>query len=365
MSKAILFVTPYMRTGGTEKVVYALARGLTEKGWTTAIASSGGPLAEKIKGEGVNTFCVAELKSKRPFDLIRAATKVRKIISNYDRVLLNSHSFTAALVCGFANTFSRTCPKHVFTMHIPENVNYYFVMGSCLNFLSDRVVTVCMETSEALRRHGLLRDKTVVIYNGIDTELFDFHPLREWEGKIHIGIVARLVDRKGHKDLFRAAKQLSSRYDLVVHIIGDGPARQSLEALAYKLSLADRIVFWGDRDDVPERLRGLHLFVLPSYYEGFPLTILEAMSAGVPVVASNVNGIPEVISHGHNGLLVRPGDPLSLSKAMAELIESAQRRNKLIVQARRTIEQRFSVRKMVDSYERLFEQLLSLSADRN
>ena len=365
MKKAILFVTPYMRTGGTEKVVYALARGLKERGWVTAVVSSGGPLADKIAMEGVKTFHVEELKSKRPLCLIRAAAKVRKIMNAYDRVLLNSHSFSAAVVCGLANCRLHPWSKHVFTMHIPENTNYYYIMGICLNFLSNRVVTVCMETAQALRKHGLVSDKMVVIYNGIDTGNFSFKPFRKWEGKIHIGIVARLVERKGHRDLLMAARDLSSRYDMIVHIIGDGPARQTLEVLANNLNLSERVVFWGDRDDIAERLQTLHLFVLPSYYEGFPLTILEAMSCGVPVVASNVNGIPEVISDGVNGLLVRAGDPISLSRAIEQMIKSPQSRERLVTEARKTIEKRFSLPTMIDSYARLFEDLTSHFASDN
>jgi glycosyltransferase involved in cell wall biosynthesis len=140
--------------------------------------------------------------------------------------------------------------------------------------------------------------------------------------------VARLEAGKGLDVLLRAAAHLP---EATFAIAGDGPERVVLEALARALGVDERVRFLGFRNDVEALLAGCDVFVLPSLDEGFPLSVLEAMAACRPVVASDVGGVPEAITHDETGLLVPPGNPDALAAALARLLDDAPTRRRLAI----------------------------------
>jgi glycosyltransferase involved in cell wall biosynthesis len=186
---------------------------------------------------------------------------------------------------------------------------------------ADKVVAL----SESL---GRLASQTLpdlrygVVPNGVDLRLF--HPAdagtRAEDGRIRCLAVARLVERKGLDTLIRALAQLEpGRFQL--EIVGDGPARESLRELAVSLGVAEEVRFLGslDRAEVAQRYREADLFTLPSTAESFGNVFAEALASGLPVVATEVGGIPDLVEHGINGLLVAPGDPTGLAQAIRYL----------------------------------------------
>ena len=122
--------------------------------------------------------------------------------------------------------------------------------------------------------------------------------------------------------------------------------------------MGDRVRFFGHRDDVPALLRESDIFVLPSRSEAFPNGLIEAMAAGLPVVATAVGGIVELVRHGENGLLVRPGDSRDLANAIQQLVDDPRRAAALASHARRTIEARYSFERMVTAFERVYAKEL-------
>lgn len=209
-------------------------------------------------------------------------------------------------------------------------------------------------------------DSPYVIYNGVDTDYFDSGAIDEnyrkecvkefqVEGNPVIGIAARLTKQKGHTVLIRAFSQLLGDWpDARLLIAGDGEERSTLENLTGDLGLCERVSFLGSIRNVREFLSILDLFVHPSLFEGLGIAVIEAMSMGLPIVASKVDGLAELISDGVEGLLVEPGNPGELCQAMNRILGNSALGAKLGSQARTKAVDQFSLKTMVQKYQELY-----------
>jgi glycosyltransferase involved in cell wall biosynthesis len=167
--------------------------------------------------------------------------------------------------------------------------------------------------------------------------------------------VANLRLEKGHEVLIRAAALIAREIpDLVVQLVGAGAMREALLGQIDALRLTKVVRLLGDREDVPDVLDRTGIFVLPSRTEAFPNSVMEAMAMRLPVVASDVGGIPELIEHGRNGVLVPPGDERALAAAVLDLFRNPARASRLAASARATIEARYSFERMVREFEVLY-----------
>jgi glycosyltransferase involved in cell wall biosynthesis len=171
--------------------------------------------------------------------------------------------------------------------------------------------------------------------------------------------VARLDGQKGITHLLDA---ISAMPRASFAIAGDGPNRAALEARAASLGLNDRVRFLGHRQDVPSLLAASDLFVLPSLYEGLPLSVLEAMAAGVPVIATAIGGTDEVVRDGETGTLVQPADAGALASAIARTLADRERASRLALAARSLVAREYSVPAMVRAVSRLYDELLARSS---
>jgi L-malate glycosyltransferase len=237
--------------------------------------------------------------------------------------------------------------------------------------LAVKWVTVSVAVSEAIRRQvaedrRVPAAKTRTIRYGVDTDRFrpgNGAAVRRslgLSGKGPVfGTIARLTEQKGHRYLLEAASRaLRVRPDLNFVFAGDGPLRDSLTARARSLGIADRVRFLGYRTDVTALLAAFDVFTLPSLYEGLPNAVLEAMACGRPVVATAVDGTPEVVAEGETGLLVPPRDPDRLSEAVLRLAGDARLRTSMGAEARRRAVRDHGVDGQVDAFHRLYQELL-------
>lgn len=211
--------------------------------------------------------------------------------------------------------------------------------------------------------------KTLLIKNGVDTERFAAAaslattPASPWgQGDIVIGTVARIQDVKNHRGLVAAFSRLrelvpEQRERLRLSIVGDGPLMGEVRAQVSALGLQDVTWLPGSRADVAALLHGFSLFTLPSLAEGTPVSMLEAMACGLPVVASNVGGIPEVVSDGVEGTLVPPQDVEALAQALAAYARNPAMRTQRGEAARARVEAAFSMRAMLAEYGKLYDRL--------
>jgi glycosyltransferase involved in cell wall biosynthesis len=222
------------------------------------------------------------------------------------------------------------------------------------------VVANSSAAAALLRREGISGARIRVIPNGVAG---GSHARREWRPIRALLTVANLRREKAHEILLDAVARLAPAHpDLRVRVAGDGPRAAELRALAATLGIADRVSFLGHRDDVDALLAEADVFVLPSRSEAFPNSVVEAMAAGLPVVATTVGGLPELVQPGRTGLLVPPDDGAALARAIASLIAHPERARALGDTARETVARRYSFDRMVRAFERLYLSQLELAS---
>ena len=200
---------------------------------------------------------------------------------------------------------------------------------------------------------GVPEERLRLIPNGLD--LSRFTPQRPPAAIRRIVTVANLRAEKGHDTILAAAPAILERHpDATFTFAGDGPRRDALETFARALGVAERVRFLGECQDVAPVLAASDLFVLPSRSEAFPNAVIEAMAAGLPVVASRVGGIPEVVRHGENGVLVPPDDPQAVADAILGLMDRRDEAAALGAAARADVARDYTIDRMVERFEDLY-----------
>lgn len=200
---------------------------------------------------------------------------------------------------------------------------------------------------------GLPASSVRVIHNAVPDR--DLRPSPRFRAGPTVGTIGRLDTQKGHDVLVRALPRLPN---VTAVVVGDGPERDALTNLAQELGVADRLVLTGWREDARDLLTTFDVFALPSRFEGFPLVVLEAMLASVPVVASDVGSVSEAIVDGETGVLVEAEDAEALAAAIAALVTDEPRRQRLGANARRHVLENFSPAATAKAFESLYEEIL-------
>lgn len=225
-----------------------------------------------------------------------------------------------------------------------------------LRFVSaaDNVIVLCSQSQQEALAAGFSPEQIVRIPNCVDTAVFAPPPKPAVSGNILFA--GRLDKMKGVDVLLASIAELRARgVTCCCTIVGDGPSKKELEQRAAALALNGQVVFTGPRPDIVSYLHQASAFVLPSHSEGMPNVILEAMACGLPIVATAVGGIPDIIQNGRNGLLIPPGDAAALAAALAALLNDADLAARLGSQARSDAECRYSITSVVDRYLMLYQ----------
>lgn len=200
------------------------------------------------------------------------------------------------------------------------------------------------------------------IYNGVDQARFVPRQGPADNPEVAVGTVGRLAEVKNQQFLIRAVAHLlenaNPNYSLKLVLIGDGPQRDELEQLVCELGVSDVVCFMGDRSDIPDQMRDLDIFVLPSLGEGISNTILEAMATGLPVIATAVGGNLELVKPGVNGELVPVNDVQALAEAIDELARETEQRKLLGKHGLQQVRQTFNWQRTVDEYLAVYDELL-------
>jgi glycosyltransferase involved in cell wall biosynthesis len=345
----VLLVITLAEVGGAQAYVAALLPALVTRFDVAVAAHGSGPLRDAAEAAGARYIPLRHVR--RPLSLWRDPAGFFELVRLVRRErpdLLHASSSKAGVLGRMAAAAARV-PVRIFTVH-----GWAFAahsgMPSRLYRLADRLmdplttVTICV--SEHEREAGLAagtcaRSRTVVIPNAVDVAASPRFRSEE-RARPRILAVGRLKPPKDFQTLVEALAALPhGSFDAL--IVGDGPDRARLEEQIRELWLTGRVRLAGQRRDVPELLAGADVFVLPSRSEGHPVSVLEAMAAGVPVVASRVGGIPEQVEDGVTGLLVEPGDPEALAAALGRLAADPALRRRLGVAGRRRAEKAFDL----------------------
>lgn len=220
--------------------------------------------------------------------------------------------------------------------------------------------------SEHLRGYlfnrGVPEKRIRTIPNGIDTELFinkTASDIFRDAGEIRLGVIGRLTEQKGLFYLFKAFAGLVNEEKLKLHlyVIGEGYYLDKLKQAVDEFKIRENVTFTGFCKDMGSVFSELDLAVMPSLSEGLPITLLEAMAAGVPVIATAVGGIPSLIKDGSVGRLVPPRDAEALAVAIAELAASKELRNEISINAKRWIDERYSIQNTIEGYQSFYSEL--------
>lgn len=212
--------------------------------------------------------------------------------------------------------------------------------------------------------NGVQQDRINVIYNGIDLTRFnqrrdgDSPPAKESSGYPTLGSIMNLSCDKDFTTLLNGfALVLSSYPNASLRIVGHGPAEVEVKQLSRELNIEQHVDFLGFRNDIPDLLSGFDVLIHSTRTEGLGIAVLEAMAAGVPVAATHVGGIPEIVKDGRSGVLFEPGDTEALSSAVVDLLENKEKRLDMIDSARQQVKARFSLQIMCGQYGELYSRI--------
>lgn len=238
------------------------------------------------------------------------------------------------------------------------------VHASIVNSMATCIVAVSERTRQQSQEEGIRADKIVMIPNGItpvSVADFDRHATRAElgfaEGDVFLLSVGRLVYQKAHEYLVSAMPAvLKEMPNIKVGICGDGVLRADLEEQIHSLGLGEKVKLFGMQSDVTKFLAAADVFVLPSRWEGLPIALLEAMSAGLPIIATRVEGVDQTVENGVHGLLVSPGSPEELAKAILQLSAAPEQRRVMGEAGRAQILERYTIDQMCEQYLNLFKQ---------
>jgi glycosyltransferase involved in cell wall biosynthesis len=349
--------------GGAEQVVMRLAARLDRRRFEPFICclDRPGPFAGQAEAAGVE---VVALGKRGPLDA-RAAWRLARLLRSRRVDVVHTHLWGASLWGRLAAVGARV-PVIVTTEHNVDSWKrrHHLALDRVLAPATTHLVAVSQQVRAFYEARGVGRGRWCVVYNGVDTSETPrrgrgeaFRELGLGTDEPVVGLVGRLVPAKAPEVFLEALAQAAARVPgLRGLVVGDGPLRSDLEAGARRLGLEGRVVFAGVRQDVPALLSGLDALLFSSLREGLSMAMLEAMAAGVPVVATDVGGTPELIEAGVSGLLVPPGRPEILADALVRLLEDTAGGDAIRRAARRRVEERFSLERMTASYEALYDE---------
>lgn len=363
----ILYLTNHLNTGGITSYVLALAKGLKKRGHNIYLASSGGDLLEKFIQSAVSYISVP-LKTKKELSLqvFISAFKLAKFIKEQKIDIIHANTRVTQVLAGLlewlcAKPFLSTC--HGFFR--PRILRRLFPCWG------KRVIAISQEVKEHLINDFKVKEEDIkLIYHGIDADKFARYALSDMQyakqkyglgnGPV-ISIIARLSDVKGHLYLIEAMKDILAQIpEAWLLIVGEGKMEKRLTERCQELNIKKSVVFIPSVADTREILAITDIFAMPSLKEGLGLGIMEAMAAGLCVVASDVGGIKSLISQGVNGVLVKARESRGISQAIVSLLKDAGKRKSLGDNARELIRDKFSDDKMILETERVYQECLSL-----
>ncbi|MDH7500942.1 MAG: glycosyltransferase [candidate division NC10 bacterium] len=330
-----------------------------------------GEIGEELERKGME---VKVLGARASGSSLRTLWKLYQFLRVEPVAVLRPHKYHSALYGVLAGRMAKV-PVIVPSFHLPQGTRKARrrAMIRLLSLLSDQVVAVSQAVAENLIAEvGVPRQRVRVIHNGVDLSDFSSLPSQEESrrrlgippGRWMIGAVGRMKPQKGFSYLLRSLPLLErgGLKDSGLMMVGDGPARAELEREAREVGWGAKAAFLGTRRDIPQLLPAMDLFAFPSLWEGFGTSLVEAMAAGVPVVASDLPCVREILPDPHYGLLVPPGDVQALAGAILQTWRDRALRESRAEAARERAFQCFSLNQVKEAYEGLFEKLLAQKA---
>jgi glycosyltransferase involved in cell wall biosynthesis len=358
----ILYLITKADLGGAQVHLLDLLKGLSGRIDATVATGEEGFFTHAVRELGIDCRVASHLvQPMSPVRDVRALFQLVQLIRELKPDLIHAHTSKAGVIGRFAARITQV--PSVFTAHtwcFAEGTSWKWkVAGIPCERLAARFGSAIINVSEANRKlaegNGISnRAGLLTIHNGIRDVPDRAEP--GFAGIPTIAMVARCAPQKHQALLLRALAEIDSPARAV--FVGDGETRPELEAEVRRLNLRGRVEFLGERRDVAQILAGSHIFALPTRWEGFPLSILEAMRAGLPVVASNVGGVAEAVIDGKTGFLAPCGDVFAFRTRLRELIESPAFRRQMGAAGRKRYETEFTLESMLRKTLAVYQEIL-------
>jgi len=377
----ICYMDAYPYLGGGQIHLLSLMERLDKERFETILCCNvESEIGKVAKNKG---FPVYHVRIGRPWD-VRPLIQMLKLFHNHKVDIIHAQDFQSCFIAALASRLAGI-PHVLWTVHVTNlhrsvqgiplwKRQSYILIDKVLSKLIDKFITVSNANKVSLiKEEGIPADKIVTIYNGVD--LAKFNPdsisdevilsLKEDLGitdEFIIGVVTRLAPEKGLEYLFKALKILDakfSRWRCVV--VGDGELKEHLQQRTKEEGIDAKIHFLGWKENPLAYYRLFDVFVLPSLFEGLPLVLLESLAMQCPVIATTVQGNPEVVRHGEVGLLVPPRSPDALAAALLTLLNNREELKRMGQAGRKLVEKRFNLVSMVEQYENIYTSLVKLN----
>lgn len=376
----VLIITRLDR-GGSAEAVLQLASGLARRGHRVTLVTGRTVAPETDLGQfereaGVRVILLPSLRREvRPLLDALSMVALRGLISREAPDLVHTHTSKAGIL-GRTAAFLAGCRTIVHSTHGHVFYGYFGALQTGIYVLLERMVARAtdgiltltnVETADHISRKIVPRGRYFTVPSGIDLERFRRRPEMRSEVRASLGIsdcaivvgwIGRLAPVKKPDVFLEAFASLEGVMSAAVAVIvGEGELHRETEVLAHRLGIAERVILTGYRRDVHDLLCAMDVLVLTSSNEGFGRVIIEAMAASVPVVATRVGGIPEIVEHGDTGMLVDPGDPKATALAVRSILDDPQLARRLVC-AGLTRAELFSADRMVEETERTYLELM-------
>jgi glycosyltransferase involved in cell wall biosynthesis len=344
--------------GGARQVAYII-EGLHQRGVENILACQ---QSSAIAAEMQHVAQVYEFSTRGDIDF-RLLFKLRKLIKRCQPDLIHCHSRRGADIWGGLAGRLSGIPT-VLSRRV-DNPEPLWWVGQKYR-LYDRVICISEGIRQVLLSEGVAADKAVTVRSAINVDdwqqdcqrtSFDqkFHTQ---PGQLVLGIVAQLIPRKGHSLLLQAMQQLATEYpQLQLVCFGKGPLKDALQQEASERGLQERVQFVGFRNDLQNWMGCIDVLVHPALMEGLGISLIQAAACAVPIIASRAGGMPEIVRHEQNGLLIEPGDLDALVQALKRLIDEPETRQQFGQAGRQLVQSEFSIDAMVQGNLAVYQQL--------
>ena len=355
----VLQILPELKSGGVERGTVDLAKYLHQNGHKAIVVSAGGSLVGDLTSAGVMHYALPVHK-KSPFSVIRSIRSMVKIIEIEKIEIIHARSRVPALIAFFVSR--KTQVPFVTTCH-----GFYskHLLSRMMGWGKTVIVASHIIGKRMRDDFGVPHHKIRLIHRGVNLEEFRWKPFESEKFKkdVVIGLIGRITPIKGHPLFLKAMARVTRVFpNIKIQIIGDAPKpqyKEELLMLTRRLGLTHAVEFLGTRYDIPELLAKMSILVVPSSgEEAFGRVAIEAGACGVPVIATRMGGLVDIIEDEKNGLLVPPEDPAALAEAVIRLLKNSQLAAAMTVSLRQKVEKEFGLELMFQKTLAVYKETL-------
>ena len=354
-------ITPVFDMGGTEVYILNLINYLNQYNIRTKLITGSGARENILIDNNIEYQIEDALSNRKIKSFIRSINVIYKNLKDIQPDLIHTSSVYTTIVGRISSTIynllNKKNVKVINTLHGGPNENIEKDSAKILNIFSDYVIALSEKSKNQLIKNGLNINKIKVIYNGIDIKYTRLDCEKEENQSLKVLVCGRLTKQKGHVYLLEAFKNIVKvNNNVELLILGDGELKDELKSKVQSLDIDKFVKFLGFKENVYSYINDCDIFILPSLWEQFPITILEAMFFGKPIIATSVNGVKEQIEDA--GILINPKNISEIESSILFLLESEEDRIRLGNLAKQRFKNNFTLEKMGDKTMTLYSKLV-------